>query len=425
GSGTALLIGGLAGLTWYLRRSDTETVRGHGWLAVARLGAANSRRRIGRSMLTAGLLASATFLIIAVESFRKDSSEAEQLDRDSGTGGFTLIAESDVPMPFEPDSAEAWRDLLADLSSEEFDRLEQELRGVSIVSLRLRPGDDVSCLNLYTPLQPRIVGVTARLIERGGFGCNAWEKLATRTANGTEPVPVLADDHTAQWVLRKVVGDVWTITDERGRTVRVQLVGLLHGSIFQSELLLAEPDFRRIFPSQGGYRFFLIETPRDQVENTAQVLERLFGDSYGLTVNRTRDRLAGFYAVENTYLSTFQLLGAFGLLLGTLGLGVVLFRNVLERRGELALLRAVGWSMADLRRLVLAETGFLIAAGLLLGTTSALVAVLPHLLDRLSSAPWAAMLGLVALVAVLGLASGRLAVALVLRAPLLSALRRD
>ncbi|MCS6976778.1 MAG: ABC transporter permease, partial [Gemmatales bacterium] len=47
GSGTALLIGGLAGLTWYLRRSDTETVRGHGWLAVARLGAANSRRRIG------------------------------------------------------------------------------------------------------------------------------------------------------------------------------------------------------------------------------------------------------------------------------------------------------------------------------------------------------------------------------------------
>jgi ABC-type lipoprotein release transport system permease subunit len=428
GSGTALLIGGLGLVTWYLRRPEAESVRGHGWPAVVRLGAANSRRRVGRSMLTAGLLACATFLILAVESFRKDASEANREDLDSGTGGFALVAESDVPMPFEPNSTDSRRALLPDVPTDQFDKLEKQLSGCSIIALRLRPGDDVSCLNLYTPLQPRIVGISPRFTERGGFGCEAWDKLAARfgtDSHESSPIPILADDHTAQWVLHKTVGDVWTIIDERGRDVPVQLVGLLHGSLFQSELLMAETDFRRLFPSQGGYRFFLVETPKSTAATAAQALEQLFGESYGLIVTPSRERLAGFHAVENTYLSTFQLLGAFGLLLGTAGLGVVLFRNVLERRGELALLRALGWSMADLRRLVMAETSFLILVGLVLGTAAALVAVLPHLLDRLSSVPWAGLIGLLALVAVVGLVSSRLAVAIALRTPLLPALRRE
>jgi hypothetical protein len=40
--------------------------------------------------------------------------------------------------------------------------------------------------------------------------------------------------------------------------------------------------------------------------------------------------LAGFLEVQNTYLSTFQLLGALGLMLGTIGLAVVLVRTVID-----------------------------------------------------------------------------------------------
>ena len=77
----------------------------------------------------------------------------------------------------------------------------------------------------------------------------------------------------------------------------------------------------------------------------------------------TPDRLAAFHRVENTYLSTFQALGGLGLLLGTLGLGAVLLRNVMERRKELALLRAVGYRPEHLRRIVIAENAFLLIAG--------------------------------------------------------------
>ena len=67
------------------------------------------------------------------------------------------------------------------------------------------------------------------------------------------------------------------------------------------------------------------------------------------------------------------------MLLGSLGLGVVVFRDVLERRPELALLRAVGYSRAAIGWLVLSEHRWLLVLGLGAGLVAALVAVLPAL----------------------------------------------
>jgi ABC-type antimicrobial peptide transport system permease subunit len=90
------------------------------------------------------------------------------------------------------------------------------------------------------------------------------------------------------------------------------------------------------------------------------------------------ERLAGFLAVQNTYLATFQLLGGLGLLVGVFGLAVVMVRNVVERRGEIAMLRAVGFTGFRIGRLVLIENCVLLFWGILLGALSALLAMLPH-----------------------------------------------
>src|SRR5205085_10554553 len=102
----------------------------------------------------------------------------------------------------------------------------------------------------------------------------------------------------------------------------------------------------------------------------------------GADVTSTVERLAEFHRVENTYLATFQALGGLGLLVGTIGLAAVLLRNVLERRRELALLRAVGYAPRDLFAIVLAENAALLACGLLVGALSALVAIGPAAADR-------------------------------------------
>ena len=86
-------------------------------------------------------------------------------------------------------------------------------------------------------------------------------------------------------------------------------------------------------------------TTAEQAAALAGIVEKEL-QPFGVDAVSTTERLAAFHRVENTYLSTFQALGGLGLLLGTIGLAAVMFRNVLERRRELALLRAVGYDAA-------------------------------------------------------------------------------
>ena len=83
--------------------------------------------------------------------------------------------------------------------------------------------------------------------------------------------------------------------------------------------------------------------------------------------------------MQNTYLSTFQLLGGLGLILGSFGLGAVVLRNLQDRRKEWAILAAVGFSSRRLRGLVCLEHLALLVIGLLMGAGSAVLATWPSL----------------------------------------------
>ena len=107
----------------------------------------------------------------------------------------------------------------------------------------------------------------------------------------------------------------------------------------------------------------------------------------GFEVTSAADRLDDFNAIQNTYLSIFQLLGGLGLLLGSIGLGIVVVRNVLERRTELALLRALGFNLRTIRRYVRDEHVFVLFLGLLWGMVAALLAVIPALRSATAEFP--------------------------------------
>ena len=139
----------------------------------------------------------------------------------------------------------------------------------------------------------------------------------------------------------------------------------------------------------------------------------------------TSDRLASFHRVENTYLSTFQALGGLGLLLGTFGLAAVTFRNVLERRRELALLRAVGYSRRRISVMILSEAVLLLGAGLAVGAGCAALAVAPAWLSRGGTVRASGPLLLLGVVAVTGLVSAHAAARAALSGRLLEALKTE
>ena len=423
GIGTSLLLAGLSFFSLWLRASHRVPIQPHRLALPVQIAARNSAWNPGRSLLSTALVASACFVIVSVGANRHEPGE-ELLRPDSGAGGFSLLAQSDIPVHQDLNDPEGRFDLgFSDSDSE-------KLSEVQIMPFRVLPGEDVSCLNLYQPQKPRILGVPPEQIARGGFQFqqlsedveNPWTLLEQSLEAGV--IPAVGDANSVLWILHLGLGKDLILQNERGEEIKLRLVGLLRSSIFQSELLISEANFLKHFPSQSGYSYFLIEAPLEKRQEIAALLESNL-NRHGLDATSTAEVLASYLAVENTYLSTFQTLGGLGLLLGTLGLAIVLVRNVLERRAELATLRAFGFPRSKLAWMVLAENGFLLMLGLVLGTASALVAVAPHLAGGGAPIPWLSLSLTLLAVLVVGLAAGAAAVVAALRIPLLPALKAE
>ncbi len=285
-----------------------------------------------------------------------------------------------------------------------------------------------------------MLGVGAGFIARDGFSWadpppgleNPWEVLGQRPGHplagrGTSTeTPVVMDQTMASYSLNppKGRGDAYSVTDAHDRTLTLKVSGLLNDSVFQGDLLLGEQALRRYDPEVVGYRYFLIETPAGKIAEVQQALQRVLGD-YGFQTETTAERLGALAGVQNTYLATFQSLGGLGLMLGTIGLAVVQWRNVLERRGELALLRAAGYPLIMLKFLIAAENAALLVAGLLVGIAAAFMAVLPQLIDRARTVPWGLLGMTFAMVLVIGILVNLAAMHGVFRTPILAALREE
>jgi putative ABC transport system permease protein len=423
GGGVVLLVAGVSFISNWLRRTKKHVIRGSGWWTIARLGFRNATYRPGRTVLCITLIASAAFIIVAVDSFRRSGASAA--DKKSGTGGFLLLAESLLPVVHDANTREG---------RESLNLTDAALKDLSFVNFRVRPGDDTSCLNLYQPRNPKIVAPPESFIRENRFTfqsslaasdeekSNPWLLLNRQFENGA--VPVIGDANSLTYVLHLKVGQELVI-DHAGGPLRLVIVGALSDSIFQSELLMSEPNFLRLFPAEEGYRMFLVDVPATQsAADVSSLLEDRLSD-FGFDVVSTEERLANYHRVENTYLSTFQMLGGLGLALGTLGMAAVLLRNVFERRRELALLRAVGYNSSHFAAMVITENVLMLCCGLAVGFVCALLAIAPVLFERGGRLPNIS-LGLLLLAVLLSGATASLVATLAaLRSPLLPALRAE
>jgi ABC-type lipoprotein release transport system permease subunit len=394
GAGAMLLLAGLAFASARLTRLAKSGALGQAdRLSLAGLGQRNAARRRRRSMATIGMLACGSFMIASIGVFQKDAT-IDANEATSGTGGFALMGEAAIAVLHDMNDPQQRAD--------RYSLDEQLVAGVAFVPLRLRDGDHANCLNLNRAQQPRLLGAKPEQLN-GRFtfaatldglepGDNPWALLETARATlnlGDDIVPAIADQSVMMWALGfKMLGDTIDYTDEHGNAFKVMFVGQLVDSILQGSLLIAESDFIRRYPSESGYRVFLVDAPAEKTDAVSSELSAALAN-HGFEWVSATQRLGELNAVQNTYLNTFQVLGGLGLLLGSLGLGVVVMRNVQERKNELALLRAIGFEKRTIKRFVLGEYLGLLIGGLLIGTVSAGLAVLPTVLSPTTDVPYA------------------------------------
>ncbi|HEX2394915.1 MAG TPA: FtsX-like permease family protein, partial [Bacteroidales bacterium] len=294
------------------------------------LAISNLKRNPGRSLAVIALLAVGTFTVILTGAYRKTYHGTEEI-RKSGTGGYLLWAETISPVLFDLNSSVGKERLIQDDS--------KSLQGVRFLQFEKIDGDDASCLNLNQAQQPEILSVNP--VEFDSTGAFSFIKLpAASTAQpwmeldryiNDSIFPAFADQTVLTYSLKKKIGDTLFYINEAGKKIGLVITGSINNSIFQGNILISEKVFRKQFPSAGGSRIILADGPADKLEGISSVLSASLAD-YGIDVVPASSRLAIFNSVENTYLSVFMALSGLGLIIGTIGLGIILLRNVYERR---------------------------------------------------------------------------------------------
>ena len=231
--------------------------------------------------------------MLSVASFRKGGGDNWK-DLKSGAGGFAWWVETSAPVnrPADSEGEVEWFGLKSE----------------SVVPFRIGAGDDVDCFNLNASNRPRLLGVNVDQLE-DRFKTDAdWSKLK----GGAK---AFVDETTMMWVLKKKVGDELIYEDEWGNEFPIVIAGVIKDSIFQGSLVVDEEMLVKKFPSMGGYELFLVadEEAREDLQIATVDL--------GGKVTATKDRLAAFHEVENTYIAIFNVLGALGMILGSVGVG--------------------------------------------------------------------------------------------------------
>jgi putative ABC transport system permease protein len=336
-------------------------------------------RNSTRSLSVILLFAIGVFMVMAIGANRKtvpaidkESGAARYAAKTGGTGGYLYFMETTVPVP----------DNLNDPAV----RAKYGLEVPSgFVQMKKLEGDDASCLNLNRVSNPPLLGVPGGAFsERFSFAAlgnekfrdDPWGVLDSILPGGA--IPAIADQTVIQWGLGLKIGDTLRYLSENGDTLDMVLVGGLANSIFQGNVLISENNFIRNWPSAGGTRISMVEAESQALQAVSEDLRRVFRD-YGIDLNLTTEKLAEFNSIENTYLSIFLVMGALAMLLGTIGLGIILTRNLQERRAEIALLRAVGFSRRRILLLVVSEYLVLLIFGTLAGGLASIISVLPGL----------------------------------------------
>jgi len=350
----------------------------------------NVARDTKRSVITVILFSITLFVLVSLTI----NLQGIMYDRDraveDGGGGYQIMGESTNPI-FADLSDECSREENG-IHSRVFDELEVE---------QFRTKGDVggTCSNLNRQASPRIIGANETFFHDSLFEFtdhtrlgeqddDPWDLLKHTGAGGE--IPAIGDYNTIVWILDLELDSTIQVQDEYGRTVNFRIVGIIENSIFQGSLIIWDGYFDSLYPTDPGFSLFLFRSHESDLGPQIRGLEHEL-DEYGFDAYTVESVVVKNIEVENTYISVFQVILIFGVIIGTLGAGVVVSRNMMERRLEMGILRSIGFSKKMLIKTMVVENSFIILSGILIGTISGVITsaiILAKLHIGFSSWPW-------------------------------------
>jgi len=163
------------------------------------------------------------------------------------------------------------------------------------------------------------------------------------------------------------VGGSVVVKDLQGQnlTKEFKVVGIMKQQFFVSGVFVNDGFVENVYGGTDSVLLVKNSAGADDA-NVARELEKGFGDRGLNTVDIEAEVDASMASATNVlYLMEGFL--AIGLLIGIAGIGIVSYRNVLERRQQIGMLRAIGFRRRMISRSFLIETSFITIIATLMG----------------------------------------------------------
>lgn len=342
----------------------TDKLSGSNRTLAARLGFAYPLARRFRTSLLLGMYALIVFTLTFMSVFSNLFSKQGPRFTEETRAGYDLVVDSNYanPVPAEALRAQPQVEGIAPL-----------LRGFPEWTSALR-GDEKQIFP--------VTGFDSSLLERGrpklaSFAPRFTDEAAVWQAVLTDPALIIVSDFFLQEgggppdaVFK--VGDKVTmfnrLTDEpRELTVAGKMesdwtfTGAFIGADFARTFLGTDVVASRFYVKVSGDPVEVAETMK-----AGLLRYGVDADTFSSLVNRQLQQQQGFIRLMQGYIGL-------GLLIGIAGLGVVMIRAVRERRRQIGMLRAMGFSSRIVRISFLLEAGFVALQGIVLGVVLALI----------------------------------------------------
>jgi putative ABC transport system permease protein len=183
---------------------------------------------------------------------------------------------------------------------------------------------------------------------------------------------------------------------ETNATKQVTVIGIIEtgSSNTYSGLFVAPQTFNDVFGAAAATRYFVKTTPGTDNQAAAREIEGALLTT-GAQADSLRKILDDQASLSQGFFYLIQGFMGLGLFVGVAAVGVIAFRTVVERRQQIGMLRAIGYTRNMIGLTFLIESAFIAFMGVLSGVVFALILARQLIIDQFAnqgvstfSVPW-------------------------------------
>jgi putative ABC transport system permease protein len=326
--------------------------------------------------MTLGMFALIIFTVTVIAMFSSILASQSDAMLEEQSGGYDIMGTTNPGTPFENLSMETLPSELQDYDIKQLETITSIVVTVEEYDVTKSEGNDFVVPGTMEVEQYKLRGASDAFLSNNGFTLierddryetdgDAWEAIIDGTKLGYMEGEV--DPTATVGIVGAYVGGTITITDMGGQnqTRVLTVIGVMDQMFFFQGILVQKDVVRNEY---GGVdSLVLIELGEgEDTDAVAKAFEKHY-----LELGLQTDDLAGiinsFISLFNNMLYLMEGFLGIGLLVGIAGIGIISYRNVIERRQQIGMLRAIGFKRRMIAKSFLIETSFITILGILIG----------------------------------------------------------